>query len=90
MLQLRPMHATVTATEAGAIWSLELSSFHRILAQPFLSALTRILREVALLKPLSLSQLQRLAECLEEQEYALLLTTYYLLLTTYYLLLTTY
>jgi CRP-like cAMP-binding protein len=62
----KPRAATVRADTVGALWAMDRKSFRSILMKSSSLTLTRTLRAVAVLKSLSVGQLQRLQDLLTE------------------------
>ena len=66
LMSLKPRAATVIGAKAGKLWTLDRAAFRAILMQRPLPDIVRILRNIEILRPLTLAQLQRLAESMSE------------------------
>ena len=69
LMYSKPRAATVTAVTDSKLWAIDRRSFREILKKSSNKYLMRTLRSVAVLKSLSVGQLQRLSELLVEVTY---------------------
>jgi len=69
LMYAKPRGATVTAQTDGFMWELDRRSFREVLKKSSKGSLMRTLRGVDLFKPLSVNQLQKLAEKMKEERY---------------------
>ena len=70
LMYSKPRAATVTASTDGLLWAMDRRSFRSILMKSSATSLTRTLRNVDVLKSLSVGQLQRLEDVLTEETHS--------------------
>ena len=66
----KPRAATVTATSPGQLWAINRIAFRSCMMKRNTHVdLISVLKKVEILKPLAITQMQRMCDCLAEEEY---------------------
>ena len=69
LMYSKPRAASIRAERDGALWALDRAAFRAILMKSETRTVVKTLREVDVLKSLSLGQLQRLSDILAEESF---------------------